>query len=164
MLTTPVERRFSRSFLFSICPLPFLALGPELRPFSGAPSGSSSSPRDAGAPAAAAEVEHSSSGRREPGAARGSAEGPRAQLRAVGPGAAGAAAPAGPWLSSAVPAAAAADGDSCPAGDFAAGSPPPPPPEPGTAGFCLARIFSRFAFHSSRKSVVVVLLLLPPLR
>lgn len=30
MLTTPVDLRFSLNFLFSICPLPFLALGPEL--------------------------------------------------------------------------------------------------------------------------------------
>lgn len=30
MLTTPVDLLFSLSFLFSICPFPFLALGPEL--------------------------------------------------------------------------------------------------------------------------------------
>lgn len=30
MLTTPVDLLFSLNFLFSICPLPFLALGPEL--------------------------------------------------------------------------------------------------------------------------------------
>lgn len=153
MLTTPVERRFSRSFLFSICPLPFLALGPELLFFSGAPSRCSSSPGAGGAPAAAA-ARGSSSGRRGPGAARLNAAGPTAQF--TPPGAAGAAAPpAGLLLSSW--AAPAAEVPRAPGGGFPAASPLPPPGAAGPGGFCLARSFSRFAFHSSRKSVVLPL-------
>lgn len=155
MLTTPVERRFSRSFLFSICPLPFLALGPELLLFSGAPSRSPSSPRAGGAPeaaAAAAPARGSSSRRRGPGAARVSAAGPTAQF--TPPGAAGAAAPPATLLLSSL-AAAAAEVPEAPGWGLAAASLPPALGAAGPGGFCLARSFSRFAFHSSRKSVVL---------
>lgn len=156
ILTTPVERLFSRSFLFSICPLPFLALGPELLPFSGALSGSSSSPRGGGAPEAAA-AGVSSSGRRGPGAAQASAVEPTLQFTPPGPGTAGAAEPPGRLLLSSLAVAAAVEVPTAPAGGFPAASLLPPPGAEGPGGFCLARIFSRFAFHSSRKSVVLPL-------
>lgn len=128
MLTTPVERRFSRSFRFSICPLPFLALGPEFLPGSGPPSRSSAAAGTGDAPAGpdgAAAGAGSSSGRRAP---------PGPALQCPGAGAAGAA----------VAAAATPDPDPDPASEPA-----------GPGALCLARSFSRFAFHSSRKSAVL---------
>lgn len=160
MFTTPVDLLFSLSFLFSICPFPFLALGPELFPLAASFSSPSGEPGAAEAEAAAAggglaagsaprPPARAGGGGSLPGAARPKAAAARlTQLTAPPAGGAGrsggaAGPPGGRLLFSSAEQAPPAGRDS------------PPAAAPGAVGACFARIFSRLAFHSSRKSVVL---------
>ncbi|KAK2490321.1 hypothetical protein MC885_008209 [Smutsia gigantea] len=144
-ITTLVERRFTCSFGFSICPLSFLALGLGLLPFSTALTH----------PFARCWLQPRGWGGGQglvlrPAVARGEAAqhcGARHAVCAPEPGAAGVAAPTGILVRLLAAAVAVL---TVPAGvshHVARRGRP--------GGFCIACIFSRFTFHFSRKPVVL---------